>query len=374
MIISRNSSKQSVGIYSILSERNSQNKENTLKKFRFILRIFLLIIIFGITIYLFIDFKRFNELFSNEIYLKIIEKYDSLIIFAKILDLLSNYHIFIVFFIFGFCQWNIYKSYIHFFGFFICEYIIFLLKIIFRKRPLILDLDFDKEELSDDSLNIICQFTSDYECPSYRAAYIIYSYMSFINLLFKEKKIKKNKYAKIFLRIIFIILSLAINAALIILLQATMSSILIGLAIGFIIYFFMFSLLKIDYDRSEQMLSIMNFNIIFYIIINVILFLIMLFLNIFLNGNKEDENFEKFQDLCGNTEHSYKKFSSETFFKHLIFYCNLTMIICIKLQRKLIFKTDGYFVSRNFNKEEIIEPNNLLAQITNEATNKFNGY
>ena len=50
------------------------------------------------------------------------------------------------------------------------------------------------------------------------------------------------------------------------------------------------------------------------------------------------------------------------------------MIICIKLQRKLIFKTDGYFVSRNFNKEEIIEPNNLLAQITNEETNKFNGY
>ena len=226
------------------------------------------------------------------------------------MDLLSNYHIFIVFFIFGFCQWNIYKSYIHFFGFFICEYIIFLLKIIFRKRPLILDLDFNKKELSDDSLNIICEFTSDYECPSYRAAYIIYSYMSFINLLFKEKKIKKNKCVKIFLRIIFIILSLSINAALIILLQATISSILIGSAIGFIIYFFMFSLLKIDYDRSEQMLSILNFNIIFYIIINVILFLIMIFLNIFLNGSKEDENFEKFQDLCRNTEHSYKKFSS----------------------------------------------------------------
>ena len=99
----------------------------------------------------------------------------------------------------------------------------------------------------------------------------------------------------------------------------------------------------------------------------------MLLLNIFLYVNKEeDENLEKFKNLCGDTEHNYKNLSSETFFKSLIFYCNLTMIICIKLQRKLIFKTDGYFISRNFNKEEIIEPNNLLAQITNEETNKFN--
>ena len=368
----RASSNQSIDIYSILSERNSQ-RENAAKKCQLILKIIILLISFGAIIYLFIEYKNFNDIFPNGLYTNIIENYDSLYVYAKIVDYLSNYHIFIIFFLFGFCQWNIYKSYIHFFGFFICEYTIFLLKIIFRKRPMILDLDFNKKILSEKSLNTLCEFTSEYECPSYRAAYVIYSYISFITLLFKEKKLKNNKCAKNILRIIFIILSFSINVSLILLLQDTISSILIGSAIGFIIYFFMFSLLKIDYDRSEQMLSILDINIIFYILINAFFFFVMFFCNLFTKGD-EDLDKEKFKNLCGNTNYSFKKINSETFFKNLFFYCNLIMIICIKLQRKFIFKTDGYFVSRNFNVDEIIEPNNLLARITNKETNKFNKY
>ena len=42
------------------------------------------------------------------------------------------------------------------------------------------------------------------------------------------------------------------------------------------------------------------------------------------------------------------------------------------MQRKLIFGNDGNFVSRNFNMEEIIDQNNLLAKIRNDETYKFN--
>ena len=48
------------------------------------------------------------------------------------------------------------------------------------------------------------------------------------------------------------------------------------------------------------------------------------------------------------------------------------MIICIKLQRKYIFKSDGAFLSRNFNEEEILEENNLMTQIKGVETLKFN--
>ena len=373
MLDTKMNSTQSIRIFSISSTKSFQKNDTSIKIFKLIIKVFLFMLSFGIIIYIFIDYQNFNDILPNDLYSKIIDNYDSIIIYSKLIDYLSNYHIFIIFFLFGFCQWNIYKSYIHFFGFFIVEYIVFLLKLIFRKRPLILDLDFDKKDLSNDSLNTLCEFTSEYECPSYRAAYLIYTFMSFVTLLFKEKKLKNNRCAKLILRIIFIILSIAINTSLILLLNDTIGSMIIGSAIGFIIYFFMFSFLKIDYDRSEQMISILNFNIFFYILINVILFFGIFVLNIFLNINKDKDN-EKFQNLCGNTHYNFKNMGSETFYKNLFFFCNLTMIICIKLQRKIIFKTDGYFISRNFNFEEIIEPNNLLAQITNEETNKFNKY
>ena len=95
---------------------------------------------------------------------------------------------FFIFFIFGFCLWNLYKSFIHILGFFIIQFIIFILKLIFRKKAKILTINFDKKILSHNAINDICEFTSEYECPSYRAAYVVYSYMSFITLLFREKK------------------------------------------------------------------------------------------------------------------------------------------------------------------------------------------
>ena len=370
-------SNTSLGIFSVVSDSTSQKKEASSKICNLILKIFILILSFGLIIYLFIDYERINNLLSDNIYSKIIERYDSLIIYIRIIDSLSNYKIFIIFFILGFCQWNIYKSYIHFFGFFICEYTIFLLKFILRRKPIILDKFgrvFNKDDLSDNSLNILCEITSEYDCPSYRSAYVIYTYMSFITLLFKEKHLKNKKCIKIFLLIFFILFTFALSASLFLLLQNTISSIIIGALIGFIIYFFMFSLLKIDYDRSEQMLYFLNFNIFFYILINLFLFLVMIFLDIFVDKNQDDKNILIFNNLCEDTKYNYKRMNDETFYKCLFFFCNLTMIICIKIQRKLIFKTDGYFVSSNFNVSEIMDQNNLMAKISNEETYNFNKY
>ena len=117
------------------------------------------------------------------------------------------------------------------------------------------------------------------------------------------------------------------------------------------------------------MLSILNINVFFYILINIILFSIIFVLYIFLYKEEKEEE-EDYQKICKN--YSFKKMNSETFFQSLSFFCNLTMIICIKIQRKLIFENDGNFVSRNFNMEEIIDQNNLLAKIRNDETYKFN--
>ena len=369
MNISRPSSNPSFGKFSIISELNSKKTKN-INPLKLISKIFLIILCFGIIIYLLIDSERFNNLFPNEIYSFILENYDSLIFCSKIINFLSKYHIFMILFIFGFCKWNLYKSFIHFFGFFICEYIIFILKFILRREPLLLHLNFDKRDLSDKSLNILCEYTSEYGTPSYRAAYVMYSYMSFITLLFKENNLKNNKKTKIFLIIIFLIFSLVLNASLIILLQSSFSSILIGGTIGFIIYFFMFNLLKIDYDRNEQILSFLNFNTFYYILINIFLFLILIIFKKLSNVD-EDEEFEKFNNICGISNYYFKKMNLETFFKSFSFFCNLTMIICIKIQRKIIFKNDGNFISRNFKFNEIIEQSHLMAHITNEESYKF---
>ena len=369
MIESRqNSSTPSIGIFSVISD-SSTGKPQQIITPKLIFKIILILLVTGLIIYLFIDYERFNEFFPDDIYDYIIKNYDSIIIYSKIIHFLSDYHIFMILFICGFCNWNIYKSCIHFFGFFICEYIIFLIKIIFKKKPFLLAIYSEDTHFSEEALDTLCEFTGEYECPSYRAAFVLYSYMSFISLLFKEKKLRNHQKTKIFLSIILTIFALVMNGSLILLLQNTIASIIIGTAIGFIIYFFMFSLLKIDYDRSEQMLSILNINVFFYILVNAILFSIMFILYIFLYKEEKEEE-KVYEKICN--DYPLKTMSSETFFQSLSFFCNLTMIICIKIQRRLIFGNDGNFVSRNFAMEEIIDQNNLLAKIRNDEIDKFN--
>jgi hypothetical protein len=354
---------------SVLSEGSFPKKSKT-AKWKLILKIIAIVIALGIILYILIDYENFNSFLPEDLYKNILENYDKIIIYADVINYLTNYHVFFICFIIGFCVWNIYKSFIHIFGFISIGFFVFSLKLIFMKKPEIFNLDYSKYNLSYDSLNTICSFTSEYECPSYRAAYVVYSYMSFISLLFKEKKIRDKNIPKIFCKVFFSILCIFLNFSLILLLQNTLGSIVIGSAIGFIAYLFMFSILKIDYDRNEQMLSILNFNIVYYILINIAIVVVILCLYFFIDI--DDNERDNYQALCGETSYYFKEMNLETVFKSLIFFCNLTMIICIKLQRKYIFKSDGAFLSRNFNEEEILEENNLVTQIKGVETLKFN--
>ena len=366
----RVNSSNSYGFFSVMSERSLPKKPKR-KRLKSLLKIILIMILFVVILYIFIDYSNFNQnILSDDLYEGILKHYKNLYAYADVIDHLTNFHIFLIFFIFGFCLWNIYKSFIHILGFFITELIIFILKLIFRKKPKILGIDLKDIQLSPEAINSLCEFTSEYECPSYRAAYVVYSYMSFICLLFKEKKLRHRKMLKIGFKIFFSLICIFLNVSLIFLLQSTIGSILIGSGIGFIIYFFMFSLLKIDYDRSEQMKSILNFNIIFYFLINIGIIVIILFLYFFLDI--DDGEKQEFMELCGTTFYKFKEMNLETIFKSLFFFCNLTMIICIKLQKKFILHSDGIFMSRNFNVEEITDENNLITQIKNEETLKFN--
>lgn len=366
----RSNSTNSYGFFSVMSDAGLP-KKSSYKKGKSIAKIITIIIVLGFITYIFFDYDNFNEILPDEIYEKILKNYDKISIYADIIDYLTNYHIFFILFMLGFCLWNIFKSFIHVLGFFVIEFVIFILKLIFMKKAKIFDFTLNSYGLSLESINDICELTSEYECPSYRAAYVIYSYMSFICLLFKEKKLRNRKLTRLFCKTLFIIICIILNISLIFLLQSTIGSIIIGSGIGFVIYLFMFSFLKIDYDRNEQMLSILNFNIIFYLLINLAALAIILFLYFFLGINVDEEN-EKFSNLCGNSTEYFKEMSKETIFKCIIFFCNLTMIICIKLQRKFIFQSDGDFLSRNFNIEEIVEQNNLISQIKGEESLKFN--
>lgn len=367
MRISRIDSIPSFGLLSMSSEKDPKNK--VVKTIKFILKILIFILVFGIILYLFIGHENFDTLFEYDRYLNILNNYDSYILYVKILLILSDYRIFIILFTFGFCIWNVYKSYIHFIGFFFVEYSFYLLKLLFKREPKILSLNNNKDNIPPESLRFLCEITSGYEFPSFRAANVMYSLMSFIALLFKEKKIKYYKKAKIILSIIFFIIGLVLNAGLILLLQNSISSLIIGGAVGFIIYFFMFNILKINYDRSEQLLFFMNIDIIFFIILNIALLLIMVFLRLLVGTDEEID--EKYEKLCHNTNFNYKSMSYETFFQSLFFFCNLTMMMSLKLQRKFIFTGDGNFVSVNFNVEEISEQNNLMSRISISETYKF---
>ena len=357
-------------LFSLRSERSLPKKKNS-KTFKLFLRIITIIIVFGFILYIFIDYNDFNELIiSEDLYQRILKNYDKIYIYAYIINLLTNYHIFLFFFIIGFCLWNVYKSYTHIFGFFIIQLIIIILKLIFRKKAKILSIDFDKNILSAESINSICEFTSEYECPSYRAAYAVYSYMSFISLLFKEKKLRKKKKIKFGFIIFFILICIFLNISLIFLLQNTIGSIIIGSGIGFIIYFFMFSLLKIDYDRNEQMISILNFKFQYYFLINIIIAIIILFLYLFLDIDENEK--KEFLKICEGTYYKFKEMHLETIFKSIYFFSNLTVIISIKLQKKYFFRSDSIFISRNFNVEEITDEGNIITHIKNEETLKFN--
>ena len=175
----RFNSSHSYGFFSVMTDKTIQ-KESKTKLCISVAKLFLIMITIGLILYIFLDYDNFNEIIPDKTYEKMLENYDKFYIYPDIINYVTNYHIFLIFFIFGFCLWNIYKSFIHILGFFVIEFILFSLKLLFRKKPKILSINFEKIEISSKSLNEICEYTSEYECPSYRAAYVIYSYMSFI--------------------------------------------------------------------------------------------------------------------------------------------------------------------------------------------------
>ena len=109
---------------SVMSDGSLSKKTNT-DKYKLILKIIAIIIAFGIILYILIEYKNFNSFLPDDIYKTILENYDKLIIFADIINLLTNYHIFFICFIIGFCVWNIYKSFIHILGFISIGFLVF---------------------------------------------------------------------------------------------------------------------------------------------------------------------------------------------------------------------------------------------------------
>ena len=92
--------------------------------------------------------------------------------------------------------------------------------------------------------------------------------------------------------------------------QNTLAGIFIGAGIGLIAYIFMFSILKIDYDRNEQMLSIINFNIFYDLLINIAIVAVILCLYFFIDI--DDNEKENFKALCGETGFYFKEMNLET--------------------------------------------------------------
>ena len=165
----RVNSLHSLGFFSVMTEKSFEKKIKTIK-IKFIAKIITILLVVGFIIYIFIDYNNFNKIMPDDLYPRILNNYDNIYIYAIVIDYLSNYHVFLILFIMGFCLWNIYKSFIHILGFFIIALIVFILKLIFRKKAQIFYIEFDKKSLSDESINEICELTSEYECPSYRAA------------------------------------------------------------------------------------------------------------------------------------------------------------------------------------------------------------
>ena len=349
-------SEASYSLSNYIDELDStkEKKENKKKNKRIIINLIIIIITLIIITIVFFQQEKIDKFFENYY----LSTYDSshLLLFYLI-DSFSTYKIIIVIFVFGFCQWNIYKNTIMVLGNLLCYYIIFLLKLILKTDPFINYIKNLKTNsnnninINEDYYKTIKKFASEYGCPSFRSTLTIFAYLSFVELLFKEKNYKRNKICKYIFYIIFTIIIIIIIFFLIIFLTNSATNILVGALIGFMIYFIMFHLLRIDYDRSDQMIALLKIKTLYYIIINIIMVFILYIIYII-----DDSN---------NSTHL------KTFLKSLCFTYNITMIISLKLLKNCYYKSDSIFVSRNFLVDEILDEDNLFNRISKEEVRKW---
>ena len=144
----RLNSSHSYGFFSVMTDKSLPKVSNN-KLCKVISKVIIILLTIGLISYIFLDYDNFNKIFPDTTYQKMLENYDKIYIYSDIINYFTNYHVFLIFFIFGFCLWNIYKSFIHIFGFFVCEFILFILKLIFRKIPKVLTLNIDNIHLSN---------------------------------------------------------------------------------------------------------------------------------------------------------------------------------------------------------------------------------
>ena len=336
-------------------DTKKEQKDNKKKNKRKILNLIIMITTL-ILIIIFSYLRKNIDTFSEKYFLSFYE--DNKLFYFYLIDFVSTYKIIILIYVFGFCQWNIYKSVVMALGNLLCYYIIFVLKLILKTNSFTKHIDYIRNNsteiiISDEYYHIVNKLASGYSCPSLRSTLIIFAYLSFVELLFKEKNFKRNRICKYIFYIIFIIIIIIINWCMILFLLNSASNVLVGTLIGFIIYFIMFQLLRIDYDRSDQMIQLLKIKIIYYLLINIIMVFIVYIIYLF-DSNPNDDIIP-----------------IKTFLKSLCFTYDITMIISLKLLKDCYYKSDSIFISRNFLVDEILDEDNLFNRISNEEIRKW---
>lgn len=351
--------------------RKDINKRN---KIRPLILIFILYTITIFTAQYFYSDYLFNV--SKE-WTKKIQKDDNFINILPILETFSNfigtYRMFGLIVLFVYNSANISKSFALIMVCFICNYVSAILKILYHSPFLYYE---------DDNGSIIpsrCQ--GGWGNPSENSLTSTCVFLTLWKIVFDCGRLRFKKNAKIISLICLILLIIIVNLCKLFAGLSSLDQIIFGMTVGFMIFFFIFYVIRIDLNNGRGLTKIVNFHLFYYLLINLVLAGGIVLVHFFLSGN--NELIEKYNtnitkticyDKINNISkiHDNLKYDNEAFIICATFFGNIGILIGLKFEYKYMFNSNELnWRQYNFDKEEGDEES-LLSKLSISKETQWN--
>ena len=174
---------------------------------------------------------------------------------------------------------------------------------------------------------------NEWGSPNTQIIVLISFYLSFYEIIIRNKKMDNKIFGKI---IIFAVIVLIILADIFVLFASgniAYNQIIFSICIGIVTYQIIFFLLKVEVNKSKQLLNFIKFKTKYYIFINLILIAFQFILNIFVI-DKYDEDYYTKNINEQQLRLFYSQFLNEHFNYRTIFYLNkgnFCNVICFSM-------------------------------------------
>jgi hypothetical protein len=218
---------------------------------------------------------------------------------------------------------------------------------------------------------------NDWGSPDSRIVVLISFYLTFYEIIIRNKKMDKSLAGKI---IIFFVLGLIMLLDIFFVFSAGdlgYNQIILSISIGLVTYQIIFYIFKVDVNNSKQLYDFLKFNIPYYLFINLVLIAFQFILFLFII-DKWDEDFYK-KNIEEQQERIYYPEFFRKFFDYrrnfyldkgnfnnvICFAMNIVCFLCLKLELYWSFRGDYERWSRS-NFENVNGENRLLEDFDEE--------